>query len=102
MSRKFRYQSTAAAELSAILESIETRSAIGANSWLDEYEKTVARICKSPEQFPVAPESRDLSVPVQNATVRTKHGLAYRIIFVVRNDEIVILSVRGPGQTNYR
>jgi hypothetical protein len=102
MSRSFRYQSSAAAELSAILDYLDQRSTIGAVNWLDEYEQTLVRICESPEQFPVAPESCDLSMPVQNAIVRTRFGLPYRIIFVERSDEIVILSVRGPGQADFK
>jgi plasmid stabilization system protein ParE len=102
MSRPFRYQSNAAAELSAILDYLEQRTTIGAINWLDEYEKTISRICEFPEQFPVAPESRELSMPVQNATVRTRFGHPYRIIFVERDGEIVILSVRGPGQTDFK
>jgi hypothetical protein len=101
MSRSFRYQSSAAAELAAILDFIEQRSTIGAINWLDQYEKTIARICETPEQFPVAPESRDLSMSVQNATVRTQFGLPYRIIFIERENEIVILSVRGPGRADF-
>ena len=102
MSRRVIYQSNAAAELEVILDYIDQRSTIGAVHWLDEYEKTLDRICETPEQFPVAPESRDLSMPVQNAIVRTRFGLPYRIIFLERDNEIVILSVRGPGQTGFK
>ncbi len=100
MSRRVIYQSIAATELEAILDYIDRRSAIGVINWLDEYEKTLARIAENPEQFPVAPESHDLTLEVRNAIVRTKQGLPYRIVFAERDTDIVILSVRGPGQAN--
>ena len=100
MSRRVSYQRVAARELEAILDYIDKRSTIGAINWLDEYDKTLARISENPEQFPIADESKDLSLEVQHAIARTKHGLPYRIIFVERENEIVVLSVRGPGQSN--
>ena len=100
MSRRVIYQSIAASELVAILEYIDQRSTIGAINWLDEYEKIIARIAENPEQFPVAHESRDLSLEVRHAIVRTRFGLPYRVVFVERENEIVILSLRGPGQSN--
>jgi len=100
MTRRVTYQSVAASELEAILEYIDQRSTMGVINWLDEYDKTIARIAENPEQFPVADESKDLSLEVRHAIVRTKFGLPYRIVFVERENEIVILSVRGPGQSN--
>ncbi len=100
MSRRVIYQSSAASELEAILDYIDQRSTTGVISWLDEYDKTIARISENPEQFPLAEESRDLSLEARHAIVRTKFGLSYRVVFVERENEIVILSVRGPGQSN--
>lgn len=99
MSRRVIYQSNAASELETILDYIDQRSSVGVNNWLDEYEKTLARIAENPEQFAIAPESTDLTLDVRHAILQTRYGLPYRIVFVERENEIVILSVRGPGQS---
>ena len=100
MNRKLTYQSRAAKDLESILAYIDERSDQGAIAWLDRYDGVIKRIRENPEQFPKAPESVNLSIAVQNAIVRTKKGLPYRVVFVERPGEIVVLSIRGPGQSN--
>ncbi len=89
MKRRVTYQSNAASELEAILDYIDGRTTIGVRHWLDEYEKTLARISETPEQFPFAPESGDLTLEVRNAIVKTRFGLPYRVVFFERENEIV-------------
>jgi len=62
MSRRIIYQGNAAFDLDVILNYIDSRSTIGVLNWLDEYEKTLARKAENPEQFPVAPESSELTL----------------------------------------
>ncbi len=102
MSRRLTYQSRAAKDLESILEYIDQRSEQGAVNWLDRYEEVLNRIRENPEQFSQAPESTELTLPVRNAIVRTKKGLPYRVIFAEKTKEIVILSIRGPGQSKLK
>lgn len=100
MSRRLTYQSQAARDLESILEYIDARSELGAVNWLDRYDEVLRRIRENPEQFPQAPESAELTIPVRNAIVRTRKGLPYRVIFVEKTDEIVVFSIRGPWQSS--
>jgi plasmid stabilization system protein ParE len=60
--------------------------------WLTEIEETaVARLSQMPKAFPIAPES----VEFQQEIRQMKFG-RYRILFHLKDSEVLILRIRGP------
>jgi len=52
----------------------------------------------NPFLSPIASESASLGEEVRNIMFRTKAGRPYRAIFVIVEDEVRILRIRGSGQ----
>ena len=46
----------------------------------------------------IAPEAAGASEEVRQLTFKTRKGLWYRLLFIVRDDKVFVLHVRGPGQ----
>lgn len=62
-----------------------------AKKWLREFAATCKKRLKQfPESCPIAPESEDLGRELRQLVIDR-----YRVIFVVRNDVVTILYVRG-------
>jgi len=97
---KFRIviQPKAKAEAQAIFDWITTRSPSGAARWSDEYIRILECLAENPLRFGFAPEAALTSLEVREATFRTRRGKRYRTLFVVRDREVFVLAVRGPGQ----
>ena len=49
-------------------------------------------------RFSVAPESTYYDYEIRHAFFKTRRGLTYRTLFVIANDSVHIIYVRGPGQ----
>jgi plasmid stabilization system protein ParE len=63
-----------------------------AADWLTEIEKTaMARLSQMPKAFPIAPESAEFAQEVR----QMKFG-RYRILFHIKDSEVLILRIRGP------
>jgi hypothetical protein len=56
----------------------------------------------SEESFAEAPESGPLKRSLRQAPFKTRRGRVYRIVFEASENEIMILRVRGPGQSPLR
>jgi plasmid stabilization system protein ParE len=76
---------------------IAGRSPQGAERWAAAFEAALARLEENPFLSPVASESEDIGEEVRNILFRTRAGRTYRALFVVVDDEVRILRIRGPG-----
>jgi plasmid stabilization system protein ParE len=74
------------------------RSPQGAASWLDAYDRLVARLGQNAESFGWAAENEDCEFEIRQALFKTRRGRVYREIFYIDGDTVNILRVRGPGQ----
>jgi hypothetical protein len=74
----------------------------GAVSWYLAFCHAIETIASSPEQFAEALESHPLGRPLRQALFKTRRGRVYRIVFETSDTEIMILRVRGPGQSPLR
>jgi len=81
-----------------IFSYIKSQSPEGAARWREAFEKGCQRVSSSPEQFEFAPENQFADFKIRQLLFKTRHGLMYRAVFTVLDDEIFILRVRGPGQ----
>ena len=96
----FRVRILLRAELDAqlIVDWIRERSAEGAGRWWEAYTEARARLQKGPLTCALAPEAEQSGRNVRHLQFKTRYGKYYRLLFIVVEDEVRILRVRGPGQ----
>ena len=80
----------------------ERQSRQGAAAWLNAYDEATDRLTKDPESHAFAPERDQLSRDVRQFLFKTRRGRTYRGLFIIKDDEVLILRVRGPGQPPLR
>lgn len=78
----------------------EKNSLRGAARWLDVYESALAGLAKDPHKYPAAQENEEVEHDLRQILFGTKRGLTYRAVFIIENDEVFVVRVRGPGQAN--
>ena len=98
MSLPLRILPRAKTDFYGIFTYIEERSPKGAARWREALEKEILRLCENPEQFGYAPENKLAPYELRQLFFRTRHGLTYRVVFTVLDDEVFVLRLRGPGQ----
>ena len=96
--RKVRILPRAEADLDFIFSWVAQQSPKGAAALLDAFENSLGGLRKWPEAFSIAPESELLQKELRQAFFRTRRGNTYRMIFLIAEDVVFILRVRGPGQ----
>lgn len=69
----------------------------GAVNWAREFNKALDSLKHNPARG-LAPESVDHDEPIREKLFKTRQGLSYRILFVVRGQRVFVLHIRGPGQ----
>ncbi|MGD9722956.1 MAG: type II toxin-antitoxin system RelE/ParE family toxin [Pirellulales bacterium] len=96
----FRVNLTDAAkdDIRAILRWIAERSPDGAEAWYGRWLAVLESLKEGGASFGLAPESEDHSESIRQVVFRTKRGRRYRALFSVRDDQVFVLHVRGPGQ----
>jgi plasmid stabilization system protein ParE len=81
-----------------IFEYIADRSPEGALRWWNAFQKAARKIIENSERYGYAPENSLSHFDLRQFLFKTRRGRTYRGIFVVVDDQIRILRVRGPGQ----
>src|SRR6266849_703422 len=99
MSRTLRIVERARSDVDGIFDWLDHRSVQGAVSWYLAFRNVLEKIASSPESFAGAAESHPLGRQLRQALFKTRRGRIYRIVFEVSATEIIILRVRGPGQS---
>jgi len=75
------------------------RSPHGAQSWYRVYDQTVESLRENPDRRARAREADAFGTcEVRQIVFATQQGRSYRVLFVVQNETVHILAVRGPGQ----
>ncbi len=77
---------------------IKERSSKGALSWLDALEESLEQLQKVAASSGAAPEADDFDVNLRQHLFRTRRGNTYRLVFILRDDVVQVLAVRGTGQ----
>ena len=62
------------------------------------FETAVDQLKRSPEAYSLAKESDHCGIPLRQVFFRTRKGNTYRMGVLIRNKEVQILRIRGPGQ----
>ena len=85
-------------DLRAIIGWLEQRSPSGAETWYRRWLEVLCRLEESGHALGVAPENEDHEETIRQVLFKTRRGLPYRAIYVVREQQLFVLHVRGPGQ----
>lgn len=88
----------AKADKRRIFEWLHEHSHRGAAAWLAAYDRTVEYLKTRADTFSEADENAELDLDVRQALFKTRRGRVYRVLFMIEQQEVFILRVRGPGQ----
>jgi hypothetical protein len=98
---RFQVQTIRQAErdYNGIVNYIAQRSRSGTVAWAAAYKHALTRLQRAADTFPLAAEDEFVDFQLREALFKTRRGLQYRILFTIRGNLVVILHVRGPGQS---
>jgi plasmid stabilization system protein ParE len=85
-------------DYAACLNYIVARSKQGANSWATAFDKALERLEDNADGCPLALENDLLDEEIREVSFKTRRGLPYRVLFVIRDTTVFVIHVRGPGQ----
>jgi plasmid stabilization system protein ParE len=74
------------------------RSVAGAGRWYRAFLDAAASLSSDPFRCGSAPESATVGYDVRQHLFKTPRGRKYRLLYLVTDDEVRILRIRGPGQ----
>lgn len=98
MSFKVILQPKAQRDVDHILAWLCERSPSGAAAWNRRWREVLERLQESADGCGLAPEDEDHGETIRNVIFKTRRGLPYRALFVIRDDRVHVIHVRGPGQ----
>ena len=85
-------------DIRSTLQWIAQRSRSGADAWYRRWLKVLDELGEFGESMGVAPENEDHDAIIRQVIFKTRRGLPYRALFIVRDNQVYVLHVRGPGQ----
>ncbi len=98
VTRRVRFTRRAKSEVTRIVDWLSSHSPDAVLDWSDRFRKFIDDVEKTAESWPIAPESGYGDVEVRQFTFKTKNRRAYRVLFTISNNVVLILNVRAPGQ----
>lgn len=98
MSFEVVFTDEASFQASQIQDWIAERSYEGAIAWQKALRLAVEKMRERGDAFSLAPESPQFSEPLYQILFKTRRGLTYRGLFVVRDRTVLVVSVRGYGR----
>jgi plasmid stabilization system protein ParE len=85
-------------DFDAILNWLSINSPAALERWFDSYEKILERLEREPLSFGYAPENEILASSVRHALFRSGRNSVYRLLFLIADNQVRVLRIRGPGQ----
>lgn len=70
----------------------------GARRWYAAFLATLESLKNTPQHCSRAPENVLIASEIRQITFKTRCGNFYRVLFHLRNREVLILHVRGSGE----
>lgn len=89
-------------DLGRIFQWLSERSPEGAARWYESFWDATERLKRFPLVCDIAAESHRFPEEVRCMLFGTKRGRTYRALFVVREDVVHVLCVRGPGERSVK
>jgi len=81
-----------------IYEWLAHRSLAGATRWYLALRKTLHSLTENPGSRGQAPEGELVGRDVRQALFKTRRGRIYRVLFIVVDDTVHVVAIRGYGQ----
>ena len=81
-----------------ILSWLNQRSPQGANRWYNRYLEMLQLLSERAAGCSLAPEAHKLNREVRQCLFKTRRGRVYRSLFVLKEDTVHVLAVRGAGE----
>lgn len=85
-------------DLHAAADWIAEHSPAAANRWFNGFVKTLLTLEHNPERCPLAPENQQVRYEVRQIFCGRSGGRIYRAVFVITENEVRVLRIRGAGQ----
>lgn len=85
-------------DLRTIVGWLSSLSITGAKTWLDRWDELLIDLESKADTCSPAPESSEDRETLFQEIFKTRKGKKYRVLFVMRNDQVLITNIRGPGQ----
>ena len=98
MAYSVRLSPRAEADTDYIYSWIAKRSPDGARRWWMALTEIRDQLARNPLNHPTAPELSSPDHRVRQILFKTRHGRYYRVLYVVTENDVHILRVRGPGE----
>jgi plasmid stabilization system protein ParE len=98
MSYRVELTTHAERDVDGILAWLTQRSSQGATAWYRRFNDLLEELALAAEQWSLAPENEDNDEVIRHAVFKTRRGRKYRALFIIREEVVFILHVRGPGQ----
>lgn len=98
MSFRVRLTDAALTDIRDILRWISARSPAGAETWFKRWLEIQRTLENQADTFGIAPESEGHPSRIQQVIFKTRRGLPYRALFTIRDADVFVLHIRGPGQ----
>jgi plasmid stabilization system protein ParE len=77
---------------------IKERSKRNADSWANAFHRALKKLHTQPATYAIAPECENDERDIRQLLFKTRQGLTYRALFVIREDLVRIIHIRGAGQ----
>lgn len=85
-------------DIRTIRDWIKARSVSGASRWLDVLEDALLQLPLVAATCVAAVEAVEIGLDLRQRIFKTRRGHPYRLVFLIRNETIQVLAVRGSGQ----
>jgi plasmid stabilization system protein ParE len=98
VSRQVRFTRRAERDIRRIQTWLAARSRVGALRWLDALHAALDRLRDDAQSGPRAPEAEEVGVELRQRVFQTRRGHPYRLVYLLKEQTIHVLAVRGAGQ----
>lgn len=82
----------------AIFDYLAERAPEGASAWATAFFQALDQLRSDPERHRHAEESEVLDIDLRELLFKTRKGRPYRLLFIVRDQSVLVAAIRGSGQ----
>jgi toxin ParE1/3/4 len=98
MSYQVRLTSRAERDVDGILAWLRQHSPQGAAAWFGRWNDVIQDLSAMAGNYDLAPENDSHDIEIRHVLFKTRRGKKYRALFIIRESQVYIIHVRGPGQ----
>lgn len=98
--RSVRFVAKASADVDSVLHWFinERNAPEAAIKWRNSLRSAVQKLEVSAHSFGFAPENPHVKYELHQLVFKAGRSRSYRLVYTIKDDEVLVLRVRGPGQ----